>query len=65
MHFLIPFLRTEMVSGSSSQGKREEEAGRAPKDGGGGAMKRILALALLWSGHTPILVLQERTTGAR
>ena len=28
MHFLIPFLRTEMVSGSSSRGKREEEAGR-------------------------------------
>ena len=31
MHFLIPFLRTEMVSGSSSQGKREGRRGSGAK----------------------------------
>ena len=31
MHFLIPFLRTEMVSGSSSQGKREGGRGSGAK----------------------------------
>ena len=61
MHFLIPVFEDRNGLGeragriaskqASKQASKGREGGKAPKDGGGGAMKRILALALDTDGE--------------